>query len=95
MATVILFLDLKGPEIRGDIRYLILLVYFLNFLKLFLVNEFSSRIVYILLIIEEHLIHSLLFLNQHLLITFLLFNSVFIVNLQFHLFLFLQTGLVI
>lgn len=95
MATVILFLDLKGPEIRGDIRYFILLVYFLNFLKLFLVNEFSSRIVYILLIIEEHLIHSLLFLNQHLLITFLLFNSVFIVNLQFHLFLFLQTGLVI
>ena len=81
MAAVVLLLDVKGSKVRSDIRNLVLLVYFLNFLQLFLVNEFPSRIVHILLLIEKHLIHSLLFLDEHHLIIFLLFKSVFIVNL--------------
>ena len=86
MTTVVLFLDLKGSEIGSDVGDLVLLVYFLDFLELLLVDQFACGVVDVLLVVEEHLVHPLLFLDEHHL---LLFHCIFIVDLQFHLFLFL------
>ena len=79
LTAVVLFLDVKRSEIGSDIRYLILLINFLDFLQLFLVYQFTGGIVYILLLIKKHLIDFLLFLQQHLLVVFLIFICIIIV----------------